>query len=162
MRIDEELYALAIEIGRLSAVRRVMIATAESCTGGLVAGAITAVAGSSAWFDRGFVTYSNAAKIEQLGVSPETIATHGAVSTRTAAEMAAGARRVSGADWAVAVTGVAGPGGGSVDKPVGTVCFGWAGPRGVQTESSLLSGDRAWVRRESVRIVLEGLIDRLA
>ncbi len=162
MRIDDELYALAIELGRLSLARALTIATAESCTGGLVAGAITAVAGSSAWFDRGFVTYSNAAKIEQLGVSRETLATHGAVSSQTAAEMAAGARRASGAAWAVAVTGVAGPDGGTVDKPVGTVCFGWAGPRGVDTETRLLAGDRAGIRRESVRVVLEGLIHRLA
>ena len=143
MRIDEELYALAIELGRASSVRELKIATAESCTGGLVAGAITAVAGSSAWFDRGFVTYSNEAKIEQLGVSQETIAAHGAVSAQTAAEMAAGARRASGAAWAVAVTGVAGPGGGTTDKPVGTVCFGWAGPKGVETETTALAGDRA-------------------
>jgi nicotinamide-nucleotide amidase len=162
MRIDEELYALAIELGRVSSGQGVMVATAESCTGGLVAGTITAVAGSSAWFERGFVTYSNDAKIEQLGVPRETIATHGAVSAQTAAEMAAGARRASGAAWAVAVTGVAGPDGGTVDKPVGTVCFGWAGPGGTDTETRLLAGDRAEVRRESVRVALAGLISRLA
>ena len=139
-----------------------MVATAESCTGGLVAGAVTAVAGSSEWFERGFVTYSNDAKIEQLGVSRETLETYGAVSARTVEEMAAGARRASRADWAMAVTGVAGPGGGSVEKPVGTVWFGWAGPGGVASEQRLLHGDRATIRRESVRIALAGLIDRMA
>jgi nicotinamide-nucleotide amidase len=162
MRIDDDLYTLALQLGAAASDRRALLATAESCTGGLVAGAITAVAGSSAWFERGFVTYSNDAKIEQLGVSRDTLATHGAVSTQTAAEMAAGALRASRAQWAVAVTGVAGPGGGSVDKPVGTVCFGWAGPNGVATEQRLLPGDRAGIRRESVRIALAGLIDRLA
>jgi nicotinamide-nucleotide amidase len=162
MRIDDDLYALALQVGHALSARNVMVATAESCTGGLVAGAITAVAGSSAWFDRGFVTYSNDAKIEQLGVARETIATHGAVSTQTAAEMAAGACRASRAQWAVAVTGVAGPGGGSTEKPVGMVCFGWAGPGGVTSGQRMLQGDRAAIRRESVRIALAGLIDRLA
>jgi nicotinamide-nucleotide amidase len=161
MRIDDDLYALALQLGRAATARQAMVATAESCTGGLVAGAITAVAGSSAWFDRGFVTYSDDAKIEQLGVSRETLELHGAVSTRTAAEMAAGARRVSRAEWSVAVTGIAGPGGGSTEKPVGMVCFGWAGPGGVASEQRLLQGDRAAIRRESVRIALAGLIDRL-
>jgi nicotinamide-nucleotide amidase len=162
MRIDDDLYALALQLGHAASARQAMVATAESCTGGLVAGAITAVAGSSAWFDRGFVTYSDDAKIEQLGVSRETLATYGAVSTQTAAEMAAGARRASRASWTVAVTGVAGPGGGSIEKPVGMVCLGWAGPGGVASERRLLQGDRAAVRRESVRIALAGLIARLA
>ena len=162
MRIDDELYALALQLGHSASARQAMIATAESCTGGLVAGAITAVAGSSVWFDRGFVTYSNDAKIEQLGVSPETLVKYGAVSTQTAAEMAAGARQASRANWTVAVTGVAGPAGGSIEKPVGLVCFGWAGPGGVVSEQRLLQGDRAAIRRESVRIALAGLIDRLA
>jgi nicotinamide-nucleotide amidase len=162
MRIDDDLYALAIQLGQRLSERRAMVATAESCTGGLVAGAVTAVAGSSEWFERGFVTYSNDAKIEQLGVSRETLETYGAVSARTVEEMAAGARRASRADWAMAVTGVAGPGGGSVEKPVGTVWFGWAGPGGVASERRLLHGDRATIRRESVRIALAGLIDRIA
>jgi nicotinamide-nucleotide amidase len=162
MRIDDDLYVLASQLGRALSDRKAMVATAESCTGGLVAAAITAVAGSSAWFDRGFVTYSNEAKIEQLGVPVATLATHGAVSTETACAMACGARRASRAQWAVAVTGVAGPGGGTLDKPVGMVCFGWAGPGGATSEQRLLNGDRAAVRRESVRIALAGLIDRLA
>ena len=162
MRIDDDLYALAIRLGRALSARRAMVATAESCTGGLVAGAITAVAGSSGWFERGFVTYSNAAKIEQLGVARATLDAYGAVSTQTVEEMAAGAQRTSRADWVIAVTGIAGPGGGSIEKPVGTVCFGWAGPGGVVAEQRLLPGDRARIRRESVRIALIGLIDRLA
>ena len=162
MRIDDDLYALALQLGRALEARHQMAATAESCTGGLVAGAITAVAGSSAWFDRGFVTYSNEAKIEQLGVSRETLATFGAVSTQTAAEMAEGALRASRAQWTLAVTGVAGPSGGTIDKPVGLVCFGWAGPGGVSSEQRLLQGDRASIRRDSVRIALQGLIDRVA
>jgi nicotinamide-nucleotide amidase len=162
MRIDDEVYALAKQLGHALSADKAMVATAESCTGGLVAGAITAVAGSSAWFDRGFVTYSNDAKIEQLGVSRETLASYGAVSVQTAAEMAAGARRASTAQWALAVTGVAGPGGGSIEKPVGLVCFAWAGPAGVASEERQLQGDRAAIRRESVRVALAGLIHRLA
>ncbi len=162
MRIDEDIYALAVQLGRSASARQLLVATAESCTGGLVAGAITAVAGSSGWFDRGFVTYSNEAKIEQLGVAPETLATYGAVSTQTAAEMAAGALRASRAQWTVAITGVAGPSGGSIEKPVGMVCFGWASSAGVVAEQRQLGGDRAEVRRESVRLALSGLIDRLA
>jgi nicotinamide-nucleotide amidase len=162
MRIDDDLYALALQLGHALEARRQLAATAESCTGGLVAGAITAVAGSSAWFDRGFITYSNEAKIEQLGVSRETLAMFGAVSTQTAAEMAEGALRASRAQWTLAVTGVAGPGGGTIDKPVGLVCFGWAGPGGVSSEQRLLQGDRAGIRRDSVRIALQGLIDRVA
>lgn len=162
MRIDDDLYDLALQLGHALSARGQMAATAESCTGGLVGGAITAVAGSSAWFDRGFITYSNEAKIEQLGVPSETLATYGAVSTQTATDMAKGALKVSRAQWALAVTGIAGPGGGTVDKPVGLVCFGWAGPGGVTSEQRLLPGDRANIRRESVRIALQGLIDRLA
>jgi nicotinamide-nucleotide amidase len=161
MRIDDDLYGLAVQVGRAASARQWLVATAESCTGGLVAGAITAVAGSSAWFDRGFVTYSNEAKIEQLGVLLETLVTYGAVSAQTAAAMAAGALRASRAQWVVAVTGVAGPSGGSVEKPVGMVCFGWASPGSVTSEQRLLKGDRAEVRRESVRIALAGLVDRL-
>ena len=162
MRIDDELYALAARLGELALARSVMLAAAESCTGGLTAGAITAVPGSSQWFERGFVTYSNAAKVEQLGVAPATLQRFGAVSIQTAAEMAAGALRTSRAQWALAVTGVAGPGGGTPEKPVGMVCFAWCGPGGVETEQALLDGDRAAIRWASVRIALAGLIGRLA
>jgi nicotinamide-nucleotide amidase len=162
MRIDDDLYRLAVALGRAAKARKVMLATAESCTGGLVAGAITAVLGSSEWFERGFITYSNAAKTEQIGVPVETIERFGAVSEETALAMARGALTASKAQWAVAITGVAGPSGGSADKPVGTVCFAWAGPDGVTASRLHLTGDRAAIRRESVAVALQGLIDRLA
>jgi nicotinamide-nucleotide amidase len=162
MRIDDELYQLAVALGRAALERRVRIATAESCTGGLVAGAITAVAGSSDWFDCGFITYSNEAKIGQLAVPPTTIDQFGAVSEQTALSMAQGALGASRAQWAVAVTGIAGPAGGTPDKPVGTVCFAWVGPAVAEASRVRLSGDRAGIRRESVRIALEGILDRLA
>lgn len=126
--------SLAAEILEAARARGVMIATAESCTGGLIAGALTEVAGSSDAFDRGFVTYSNAAKQQMLGVRTETLAAHGAVSEEVAGEMAAGALRHSGAGLAVSVTGIAGPG-GSEHKPEGRVCFGIAQPFGVETET---------------------------
>ncbi len=158
-RIDNEV--LAVELGHALLARGLRVATAESCTGGLLAGAITSVAGSSDWFDRGFVTYSNDAKTELLGVPRALLETHGAVSEPVAASMAAGALAHSRADLGVAVTGIAGPGGGTPGKPVGMVCFAWArrgdGPPSVHTER--LAGDRAAVREASVRIALEGLID---
>jgi len=158
---SDDIRALAARLGERALASRVMLATAESCTGGLVAGAITDIAGSSAWFERGFVTYSNRAKMEELGVDPEIIGRHGAVSGETAKAMAQGARAASGAQWAVAVTGIAGPAGGSPDKPVGTVWFAWAGPRAVETLHRRLEGDRAAVRTASVAIALQGLVDRL-
>jgi len=158
---SDDIRALAARLGERALASRVMLATAESCTGGLVAGAITDIAGSSAWFERGFVTYSNRAKMEELGVDPDIIARHGAVSGETAKAMAQGARAASGAQWAVAVTGIAGPAGGSPDKPVGTVWFAWAGPRGVEALHRRLEGDRAAVRTASVAIALQGLVDRL-
>src|SRR5256885_234186 len=156
MRIDPDLYALAVKLGEKALHRRTMIATAESCTGGLVAGAITAVAGSSDWFERGFVTYSNQAKIEELAVPAGTIARFGAVSEETVRAMAEGALARSGAGWSVAVTGIAGPAGGSEDKPVGTVWFAWAREGSIEAVGHRLEGDRARVRGESVRIALEG------
>jgi len=162
VRIDEDLFALATELGRTALAKGALIATAESCTGGLIAGVITAVAGSSDWFERGFVTYSNAAKIEELGVPVDAIDRFGAVSEPVALAMAQGALRASRARWATAVTGIAGPTGGSAEKPVGTVCFAWAGPSVDHAERRLLAGDRAAIRRESVRLALQGLIDRLA
>ena len=162
MRIDQELFALAVALGRAAVAKRVMIATAESCTGGLLAGAITAAAGSSDWFERGFVSYSNASKIEQLAVPMTLIERFGAVSEEVARAMAEGALRGSQAQWAVAVTGIAGPTGGTPEKPVGTVCFAWAGAGGAASEHRLIPGDRASIRRDSVRVGLQGLIDRLA
>lgn len=138
------------------------LATAESCTGGLIAAACTSLAGSSAWFERGFVTYSNEAKADSLGVDAALIAAHGAVSEAVALAMAAGALAHARADWAVAVTGVAGPGGGSVNKPVGTVWLAWAGPQGlVQAERRLFPGDREAVRLATVGAAFDGLLSRI-
>jgi nicotinamide-nucleotide amidase len=157
--LDAELIALTEEVGRELKRQGYVLATAESCTGGWISAAITAVAGSSDWFDRGFVTYSNAAKQDMLGVSPRTLQTSGAVSEDTAREMTAGALKRSRADVAVAVTGIAGPTGGSKDKPVGTVCFAWE-HRDQRRESAThyLKGDRMAVRRQSVIIALRGLL----
>jgi len=159
--MSSETLSLAAALGAALARRGWFAATAESCTGGLIAGAITDVAGSSGWFDRGFVTYSNAAKAELLGVRAETLAAHGAVSEATAAEMAAGALERSRAELAVAVTGIAGPDGGTPAKPVGTVCFAWA-RRGAAAETAThrFAGDRAAVREATVRVALQGLLDR--
>jgi nicotinamide-nucleotide amidase len=134
-----------------------MLTTAESCTGGLIAAACTDLAGSSGWFERGFVTYSNAAKTELLGVDAALIAKHGAVSEAVVRAMAAGALAHSNAQVAVAVTGIAGPGGGSADKPVGTVWLGWAWPGGVVTERCQFDGDRAAVRAATVQHALTRL-----
>lgn len=136
------------------------LATAESCTGGMIAAAMTDIAGSSAWFDRGFVTYSNDAKQQMLGVAGQTLAAHGAVSAEVVAEMALGALTHSVADFAVAVSGVAGPGGGSAAKPVGTVYLGIAG-RHIETSVKRLQleGDRAAVRHATVLAALQGLIE---
>ncbi|HSH06485.1 MAG TPA: nicotinamide-nucleotide amidohydrolase family protein [Burkholderiales bacterium] len=139
-----------------------MLVTAESCTGGWVAQAITAVAGSSGWFERGYVTYSNAAKQESLGVQTETLQRCGAVSEETARAMAQGALAASHATVAVAVTGVAGPSGGSPEKPVGMVCFAWAlRDRQPRSETRRFTGDRGAVRRQSVIRSLQGLIEVL-
>ena len=137
------------------------LTTAESCTGGLVAAACTELSGSSAWFERGFVTYANAAKTEMLGVPAELIAAHGAVSEAVARAMAQGALRHSAAQIAVAITGVAGPLGGSVDKPVGTVCFAWAWPGGVFSERVQFSGDRSGIRQAAVLHALRGVRQRV-
>ena len=135
------------------------LSTAESCTGGLIAAACTDLAGSSAWFERGFVTYSNAAKIELLDVNASLIDTHGAVSEPVARAMAAGALRHSHAQVAIAVTGVAGPSGGSIDKPVGTVWFGFALSSGVTTEMCHFEGDRAAIRQATVQHALARLAE---
>ncbi|SDE19470.1 nicotinamide-nucleotide amidase [Paracidovorax valerianellae] len=138
-----------------------MLATAESCTGGLIAGACTDLTGSSRWFERGFVTYSNAAKSDLLGVPAALIEAHGAVSEPVARAMAEGAVARSPAQVSVAVTGVAGPGGGSVDKPVGTVWFGWSVEGVVRSEVMRFDGDRAAVRSATVRHALARLADLL-
>ena len=151
--------ALAAE---LRAHGRVM-ATAESCTGGWIAKVCTDLSGSSDWFDRGLVTYSNRAKAEELGVRPATLERFGAVSEMVAAEMARGVRGAAHADYAVAVSGIAGPGGGTPDKPVGTVCFGWVGPDDEpETETVRFDGDREAVRRQTVAHALDGLLERVS
>ena len=139
-----------------------MLVTAESCTGGGIAYAITGLPGSSEWFERGFVTYSNLAKQEQLGVAEALIARHGAVSEEVAAAMAQGALQHSRAHLSVAVTGIAGPGGGTGEKPVGTVCFGWSGRNGdTRTARVRFEGSRQQVRELSILTALQGLADLL-
>ena len=157
--IDHDVAGLSVAVGEALMLRGWRITTAESCTGGLVAAAITATAGSSSWFDAGFVTYADAMKVQLLGVPQATLDAHGAVSEATARAMAEGALARSGANLAVAVTGIAGPGGGSAAKPVGLVCFGWS-VRGSTTLSSTrrFDGDRAAVRRSSVICALESAI----
>jgi len=156
-----ESIALAHNLACALRQRGWMLATAESCTGGLIAATCTGLSGSSDWFDRGFVTYSNAAKRAQLGVPEHLLAAHGAVSEPVARAMAAGALQQSLAQVSVAVTGVAGPTGGSPDKPVGTVWFGWASANGVRTERQQFLGDRDAIRCATVRHALAGLL-RLA
>jgi nicotinamide-nucleotide amidase len=159
---EDDVTRLARRLGNLAKKRRVDIVAAESCTGGGVATAITRISGSAKYFERGFVTYSNIAKREMLGVSARTLARHGAVSEEVAIEMARGALRRSHADVSVAVTGIAGPTGGVPGKPVGTVHFAW-GVRGgsVQARRFRFKGDRVAVRLQSVYIAIQGLIDLL-
>ena len=158
----EEIDTLARRVVARATERGLMIATAESCTGGLVAGALTAVAGSSAAVDQGFVTYSNAAKMRMLGVAQATLDAHGAVSRQTALEMANGAVAQSDARVSVSITGVAGPGGGSPDKPVGLVHFAAAGPDGtVHVQRRFGDIGREAVRLASVRQALQMLLERL-
>ena len=153
---------LAQSLGQLLKARGLRIATAESCTGGWIAKTLTDVPGSSAWFERGFVTYSNDAKQDMLGVQEALIRRFGAVSGECVAAMAEGALRVGRSDVAVAVSGIAGPDGGSAAKPVGTVWFGFSGVGGdTVTLHRLLPGDRDAVRRAAVGIALQGVIDRL-
>ncbi|TAJ78347.1 MAG: CinA family protein [Gallionellaceae bacterium] len=154
---------LAQQVGEALKAQGLMLATAESCTGGGIAQALTDISGSSAWFERGFVTYANAAKVEMLGVRQSTLDAHGAVSAATVREMVAGALAHSHAHIAVAVSGVAGPTGGTPEKPVGTVWFGWASRNsGAHARLHQLSGDRAAVRAQSVDIALQGVLDLLA
>ena len=154
--------ALTAQVAEQLLSKKLMMATAESCTGGLIAAACTDLAGSSVWFERGFVSYSNAAKTELLGVPADLIESHGAVSEPVARAMVEGALRHSRAQVAVAVTGVAGPGGGSPDKPVGTVWFGWATPEGVVTDKRCFDGDRQQVREATVQHALLRLKQLLA
>jgi nicotinamide-nucleotide amidase len=159
---DAAVVALATRLGRLLVPSGRMLATVESCTGGLIARALTETPGSSAWFDRGFVTYSNQAKTDLVGVPESLLAQFGAVSEPVARAMAEGALARSTAFLAMSVTGVAGPGGGTPDKPVGMVCFGWA-RRGepAQSVTHRFDGDRAAVRRQAARVSLRGALQRV-
>ena len=153
---------LVQRIAERLAARGALLATAESCTGGWAAQALTALAGSSSWFERGFVTYSNAAKEEMLGVRAETLARHGAVSEEAAREMALGALSRSRASVAFAITGIAGPSGGSAAKPVGTICLAWALKGGApRSETRHFAGDREAVRRQAVERALAGVLELL-
>ena len=156
---DDELNDLAAQLGRALQAREWKLTTAVSCTGGWVAKVLTDVAGSSAWFERGFVTYSDAAKQDSLGVRTATLKDFGAVSEQTAREMASGALAHSRADVALAITGIAGPGGGSMDKPVGLVWFAWARRSGaLRVAQQQFSGDREAVRRQAVIAALQGVL----
>ncbi len=160
--MSTELIDLATRTGHALQARQAMLATAESCTGGGIAEAMTAIAGSSGWFDCGFVTYSNASKSAMLGVPTLLIEAHGAVSEEVAAAMASGALLRSGAHVAVSTTGIAGPGGATPGKPVGTVCFGWALGGEVRTARMLFAGDRQAVREQSVAHALRGVLEMMA
>lgn len=159
---DADLQGLAQRLGERLLQSGLMLACAESCTGGWIAKVLTDIPGSSRWFDRGFVTYSNSAKVDQLGVAAETLLRFGAVSAETVSAMASGAIAHSHAQLAVSVSGVAGPDGGTVDKPVGTVWFGFVVPGiAASTEREHFNGDREAVRRRAVRHALQRLLDRL-
>lgn len=155
---DNELMQLSEDIGARLRQRGATVTAAESCTGGWIAKVLTDIAGSSAWFERGFVTYSNEAKAQMIGVQPSTLTRWGAVSEQVVSEMAAGALQAADADYAMSVSGIAGPDGGSAEKPVGTVWFGFAsrGGQGVARVQHF-SGDREAVRRQSVTYALETL-----
>ena len=160
--MDTSLAMLSQQLGQTLSEHGLTLATAESCTGGWVAEVVTDTAGSSGWFDRGFITYSNQAKADMLGVRTDTLARFGAVSEEVAQEMAAGAIAHSAADWAISITGIAGPGGGSSAKPVGTVCFGWCRRGGTPgSETMLFDGERRTIRQQAVVHALEGLLQRL-
>ena len=157
---DAELQALARELGQALVARNQRVAAAESCTGGWVAKALTDVPGSSRWFEGGVVSYSNAAKHAVLGVPADLLAAHGAVSEPVVRAMAEGARAKLGSDIAVAVSGVAGPDGGTAEKPAGLVWFAWASRRGTISERRTFAGDREAVRRQSVELALQRTLEQ--
>lgn len=160
---DSELLELAAELGAKLAARGQMLVTAESCTGGWVSMLLTSLPGSSAWFERGYVTYANAAKVELLGVPSVLLDTVGAVAEDTALAMATGALKNSHAHAALAITGIAGPGGGTHEKPVGLVCYGWALADGTaMTSTCRLDGDREEIRSRAVAAAMRGMIELLS
>jgi len=157
---DEQLQQLSHRIGEQLKRRQATVTAAESCTGGWIAKVFTDISGSSAWFERGFVTYSNEAKQQMVGVQDTTLQQHGAVSEQTVREMATGAAKAAAAEYAIAVSGIAGPEGGTPDKPVGTVWFAIVGPEGrVLAQRQIFAGDRDAVRRQSVVWALQTLLD---
>jgi nicotinamide-nucleotide amidase len=161
--MDAELLALAEQVAHRLKLAGLSLATAESCTGGWVAQILTAIPGSSLWFERGYVSYSNLAKRDMLGVKTETLARFGAVSEATARAMAEGALEHSRVDLALAITGIAGPSGGTPEKPVGTVCFAWARKKAAtRSATRQFTGDREAVRRQSVITALDGLLEGIA
>jgi len=157
---DEQLQQLSHRIGEQLKRRQATVTAAESCTGGWIAKVFTDISGSSAWFERGFVTYSNEAKQQMVGVQETTLQQHGAVSEQTVREMATGAAKAAAAEYAIAVSGIAGPEGGTPNKPVGTVWFAIVGPEGrVLAQRQIFAGDRDAVRRQSVAWALQTLLD---
>ena len=159
---DLSLLDLVREAGQLLSQQGLLLVTAESCTGGEVGQWVTSIGGSSAWYDRGFITYSVASKHEMLGVSQSTLRQYGAVSEQTASEMAAGAIGRSHAQVAIAVTGIAGPSGGTPTKPVGMICFAWMIKDGLaRAETRYFSGNREEIREQAVGVALQGAIDLL-
>ena len=156
--MNTELYNLSQQLGQALLQNNATVTTAESCTGGGVASAITDVAGSSQWFGRGFITYANQAKHDMLNVPETVLSKQGAVSEAVVRAMVQGAAQLAGADYAVAISGIAGPGGGTEDKPVGTVWFAWLSPQGISSQVQILTGDRTAVREQAVKISLQKLL----
>jgi nicotinamide-nucleotide amidase len=161
MPTDSVVHQLAVRVGNALRDTRLMLTTAESCTGGMVATAITDISGSSGWFERGFVTYSNQAKTEMIGVPAELIDKHGAVSEPVARAMAEGALRNSRAQVSLAITGIAGPGGGTETKPVGMVSFAWSNRINTSVETHVFKGDREQIRVQAAAHALRGLLELL-
>lgn len=161
--IEQQVSPLIRQLGETLTAQGSLLASAESCTGGLAAALLTALPGSSAWFERGFVAYSNESKTEMLSVSAQTLTKHGSVSEAAVAQMAVGAIARSRASVAIAMSGVAGPSGGSPDKPIGMVCLAWyLGPNVIHTATEHFAGDRSAIRGQTVRTSIEGLLSRLA
>jgi nicotinamide-nucleotide amidase len=161
MATDSVVHQLAVRAGNKLRDMHLFLATAESCTGGMVATAITDISGSSGWFERGFVTYSNQAKTEMIGVPADLIDKHGAVSEQVARAMAEGALRNSRAQVSLAITGVAGPGGGTETKPVGMVCFAWSNRLETTAETHVFKGDREQIRVQAAAHALRGLLEHI-
>ena len=159
--MHNEIYHLSEQLGRALLQNSAKVTTAESCTGGGVSQAITSVSGSSAWFDCSFVTYANSAKQQVLGVDQVLLDKYGAVSEPVVISMVKGAAQNASADYAIAISGIAGPDGGSDDKPVGTVWIAWLGPNGVATGKYLFTGDRISVREQAVKISLQELLHQI-